>query len=199
MPINLPTVSGFRSITWIPEVAVAQAESPFTLKRQVYDYGSSRWKAIVKLPPMTRTHAAEWVAFFASVRGQEFYLSDTSTSDVSTSETPTVLSTISSGSTIPTTGWTASTANVLSAGDWFDMGAAIGKRTFFQVTSAVSSDSSGNATIAVFPSVRTAIASGAALNFSGPKGVFLIDDIPALKYNADKLLEGVSFECSQVQ
>lgn len=200
MPLTLPATPGTREITWIPQAAVGRSESPFTLKRQTYDYGSSRWKAIVTLIPMTREKASAWMAFFSKLRGQEFYLTDSSKDDVVTSETPTFTNTVASGSSvIATQGWTASQSNLLAAGDWFDVTADNGKKALFQVLDAVSSDGSGNANINVFPNVRTQINSGAALNFTGPKGVFLLDDAPAMRFDFNQLLQGLSFECSQVQ
>ena len=200
MPLTLPTEPGIREISWIHESAIGRSESPFTLARQTYDYGSSRLKAIVSLPTMTRAKADDWVAFFAKVRGQGFYLSDSSRADLSSTETAALTATVASGaSVIATQGWTISTSDLMTPGDWFDVVANNGDTALFQVLDSVSSDGSGNANINVFPNVRTQINSGVILNFSNPKGVFVIDDIPAFRFDVNKLLQGFSFECSQVQ
>lgn len=200
MVATQPTDPGIQEITWIPETVVARSESPFTLKRQTYDYGSSRWKAIVKLPPMTRAKAQAWMAFFASLKGGEFYLSDSSKASVVSGETASLSATVASGAAlIATQGWTPSTADLLTAGDWFDVAANNGNTALFQVLENVTSDGSGNANVSVFPNVRTQINSGAVLNFTNPKGVFVIDDTPSFRFDVNKLLSGLSFECSQVQ
>jgi len=199
MPLTLPSQPGNRSITWMPQAAVRKSVSPFTFAPQTFDYGSARWKVVLSLPPMTRAKADEWMAFFAKVRDQEFYLGDSSRADVSTTETPTLASAVSSGSVFSTTGWTPNQADLLKPGDWFDITAANGKKALFQVSDSVSSDGSGNATINVFPNARTTINSGQALNFTSPVGVFLLDDFPALEFDSNKLLQGFSFEASQVQ
>ena len=199
MPLSLPTTPGNREITWIPQQAIGRSESPFTLKRQTYDYGSSRWRAIVKLPPMTRTAASEWLAFFAKVRGSEFYLGDSSKADVVTAETPRIKTQASSGAVLATELWTPSTADLLAPGDWFDVTAANGKKCLFQVLDAVSSDGSGEATISVFPNARTTISATTSLNFTSPQGTFVLDDAPAFNFDQSKLLKGISFECVQVQ
>lgn len=199
MPLELPAYPGAQSITWIPQAVVARSESPFTLKRQTYDYGSSRWKAVVKLPAMGRELAAEWMAFFAKVKGQEFYLGDNSRNDLVTIEAPTLKNTVASSSVLVTQGWTPSTSDLLRPGVWFDIVATNGKKCLFQVSDAVSSDGSGEANINIFPNVRTTITAGASLNFIKPQGVFLIDDVPSLEFDSNPIMQGLSFECSQVQ
>lgn len=199
MPLSLPSSPAPREITWIAQSAVGRSESPFTLTRQTYDYGSSRLRAIVSIPPMTRSKANDWLAFFAKIRGGEFYLGDSSRADVTTSETPRVKTQASSGSTLSTELWTPSTSNLLAPGDWFDVVASNGKKCLFQCLEAVASDGSGEATISIFPNVRTTIAAATSLNFASPQGVFVIDDAPSLSFDSSKLLKGFSFDCSQVQ
>lgn len=69
-PLTMPTSVGFKTSRFSLERNVAVNRSTFSGKQQVYDFGLALWKATLTLPPMSRSQAGEWQAFFVSLRGR---------------------------------------------------------------------------------------------------------------------------------
>ena len=69
-PLTLPTVTGITTQNWGMERVVAVTESPFTNQEQIFEHEGAQWKATFTLPPMKRTQANEWLAFFMQLNGQ---------------------------------------------------------------------------------------------------------------------------------
>ena len=62
-PLTLPTTPAFAKARWSLKRVTAVSESPFTGQQQVFDYGYALWQAVLTLPPMMRSDAANWEAF----------------------------------------------------------------------------------------------------------------------------------------
>ena len=91
-PLSLPTHTGIAEIELHAVNAVAYSQSPFTFAGQAHAYSGEMWQADVKLPPMKRADAEQWIAFLMSLRGQygTFLLNDpaaTTTRGTATSAT----------------------------------------------------------------------------------------------------------------
>ena len=84
--------------------------------------------------------------------------------------TPVVDGADQTGNTLDTTGWTASQAKVLAAGDFFSVNGEVK-----QITADVASDGSGNATLSFVPALRTAPADSAPLTVDTPRINCMID------------------------
>ena len=179
MPISyprvLPTHTGIRQITLRAVNVTALSESVFTLRQQVFKHSGERWEAEVTLPQMARSDAEQWVAWLLSMRGREgtFLLGDPlgATPRGSAGGTPRVNGASQTGDSISIDGCTASQTGWLKAGDYIQLGSGAGS-SLHKVLQDVSSNGAGQATIDVWPSIRTAPADNSTVVVSASKGVF---------------------------
>jgi hypothetical protein len=174
-PITLPTAQGFTRVNIGPRDAVAVFEAPQTGTQQVFENPAQYLVASIELPPMKRESAAVIIGALISLRGRRgtFYFGDpawTSPQGVGTG-TPTINGGSQTGNTINTTGWTVSTAGILKAGDWIQIGSGSTQQLCMVVADATS-NGSGEAALELYPRVRTAFAGGTAITASNPKGVW---------------------------
>jgi hypothetical protein len=174
-PLSLPTHTGIRSIEMRAINAVAYSRSPFTFAGQAHAYPGQMWQADVFLPPMRRENAEAWVAWLVSLRGQfgTFLLNDPtgSTPRGSAGGTPLVNGASQIGNLINIDGCTNSQTGWLKAGDYVQFGSG-SSSSLHKVLEDVNSDSSGNATLEVWPSVRVAPADNSAVVTANASGVF---------------------------
>ena len=179
MPISypraLPTHTGIRQITLRAVNVTAVSESVFTLRQQVFKHSGERWEAEITLPQMARSDAEQWVAWLLSMRGREgtFLLGDPlgATPRGSAGGTPRVNGASQTGDSISIDGCTASQTGWLKAGDYIQLGFGAGS-SLHKVLQDVSSNGAGQATIDVWPSIRTAPADNSTVVVSAAKGVF---------------------------
>lgn len=177
-PLALPTVTRVRSIDLTAINAVAYSQSPFTFAGQAHAYQGQMWQADVSLPPMRRTAAEQWIAFLLSLRGQygTFLLGDPTCSvpmglAKDFAGLPKVNGANQTGQTLTIDGASKSKTDWLKAGDYIQLGTGTSSR-LHKVLQNVTTDSSGNATIEVWPRIRTAPADNADVTVSGAKGLF---------------------------
>jgi hypothetical protein len=185
---------------------VALQMSPYTLQQQTQQWpGGDWWDAKVTLPSMATATAAPWEAFLAELRGplNVFQLSDprhqkpmgntgasTPKIDSGTYATTT--------STLGTVGWQPDQARVLLRGDRFQLG----YRLHMVVDSDVSSNSSGAATISIWPSLREPPTAGEPLVLKCPKGLFRLAPAGSrrmLSASPRQLTRIGSFPCLEVR
>ena len=177
-PLSLPTVSGIRSIVLRTKNSVGISQSPFTFKQQVVSYGGQYWEADIELPVMSRDEAEEWVSFLVQLKGFEgtFLLGDPSGatprgSASSAPGTPVVNGGSQTGGSLSIDGLPASATGYLKAGDYIQLGSGLGA-TLHKVLQDVDSNASGEATLDLYPSVRSAPDDGVTVIVSNTKGVF---------------------------
>lgn len=176
-PLSLPQTNAIRSIELRTINAVAYSRSPFTFSGQVHAYAGQMWQADVTLKPMRRSDAEEWISWLVSLKGQfgTFYLGDplacTPRGSARDADTITVDGATTSGNTIDIQSAPVSTTNYLKAGDYLQIGTGI-SRQLFKVLQNVSTDSSGTATVDVWPNVRTSIADNASVTVQSTQGLF---------------------------
>ena len=177
-PLTLPTVTGIRAINLRARNVVGISQSPFTYKQQVVAHTGQRWEAEISLPAMTRAEGEEWVSFLVKLKGQQgtFLLGDPSASTprgsaATTPGTPVVNGASQTGGSLTVDGLPASASNYLRAGDYIQLGTGSGA-TLHKVLNDVTSNASGEASLDLYPSIRTAPADDAAIVVSGAKGVF---------------------------
>lgn len=176
-PLSLPQTNAIRSIELRTINAVAYSRSPFTFSGQVHAYAGQMWQADVTLKPMRRSDAEEWISWLVSLKGQfgTFYLGDplacTPRGSARDADTITVDGATTSGNTIDIQSAPVSTTNYLKAGDYMQIGTGI-SRQLFKVLQNVSTDSSGTATVDVWPNVRTSIADNASVTVQSTQGLF---------------------------
>lgn len=176
-PLSLPTSIGIAQIELRATNAVAVSRSPFTFSTQVHAYSGQSWQADVTLPSIRRDLAEEWVAWLISLKGQlgTFYLGDPNavTPRGSARDTDTILvnGATSSGNTLAIDSAPASRTGYLKAGDYMQVGTGT-SRQLFKVLADVNTNGSGQATVDIWPDVRTTIANNAAVTVEDTKGIF---------------------------
>lgn len=174
-PLALPTHTGIRGVEIRAVNAVAYSRSPFTFAGQAHAYPGQMWQADITLPPMRRVDAERWVAWLVSLRGQfgTFLLGDPScsTPQGSAGGTPLVNGAAQIGNLINIDGCTPSQTGWLKAGDYVQFGSG-SSSSLHKVLEDVNSDASGNVTLEIWPSVRTAPADNSTVVTSNAQGVF---------------------------
>ena len=174
-PLSLPTASGIMRVRFAANDVVGVVQSPFTASQQVYRYTGQFWEADITLPPMKRADAEYWISFLLKLNGPfgTFLLGDPNgaTARGVATGTPLVNGGSQTGNELVTDGWTTSTTGILKAGDYIQLGSAATSR-LYKVLDDVNSDGSGNATLTLWPDLRSAPSDNAAITVASPKGVF---------------------------
>ena len=189
---------GLRSMNIRARNVVSVSSSPFTGQQQVYKHQGQWWEAEVTLPPMKRDDAETVAAFLIKLNGQynTFNLGDpanTAPRGVGTG-TPLVKGGSQTGSSLVTDGWTTSTTGILKAGDWIQLGSGSSSR-LHKVLDDVNSDGSGNATISIWPDLRSSPSDNDAITVSSPKGTWRLAS-NEVNYSIDEAsIYGITFAC----
>jgi hypothetical protein len=173
-PLSLPTTSGIMRIRWAANDVVGVAQSPFTASQQVYRYTGQFWEADITLPPMKRADMEYWITFCSnSTDPLGLLLGDPNggTPRGIATGTPLVNGAGQTGYELITDGWTVSQTGILKAGDYIQLGSATTAR-LYKVLDDVNSDASGNATLDLWPDLRSAPADNATITVSNAKTNF---------------------------
>lgn len=174
-PLSLPTNKGLAKIRLTANSVVGVSQSPFTAKQQVYKYTGQFWEAEINLPPMKRADAEYWISFLLKLNGPygTFLLGDPNggTARGVATGTPLVMGGSQTGNELITDGWTNSTTGILKAGDYIQLGSASSAQ-LYKVLDDVNSNGSGQATLTIWPDLRSAPSDNAAITVANPKGVF---------------------------
>ena len=181
-PLSTPTNKTIAEIRLIARNVVGVSTSPFSFKQQTYQFSGQRWEADIQLPAMQRENAEQWVAFLMSLYGQKgtFLLGDplgaAAQGSASTAAgTPVVNGASQTGGTLAIDGLPASATNYLKAGDYIQLGSAATSQLYKVLTDA-SSNGSGEATLDIWPDLRSSPADGATVVVANAKGVFRLND-----------------------
>lgn len=177
-PLSLPTASGIARVNLRAVNSVSISESPFTFKQQVIAHTGQRWEAEISMPPMQRADAEQWIAFLVSLNGVKgtFLLGDPNASAArgsasTTPGTPVVNGADQTGDSLTIDGCPASATGYLKAGDYIQLGGG-STATLHKVLADVDTNASGQATIDLWPYIRTAPDDGATVVLSSAKGLF---------------------------
>jgi hypothetical protein len=179
-PLSTPN-NDIARVRLIARNAVAVAASPFTFAQQVYRHQGQGWEADITLPAMKRADAEEWISFLLRLRGQygTFLLGDPNGatprgSASSVPGTPVVNGASQTGDELNIDGLPVSVSGYLLAGDYIQLGSGA-TATLHKVLENVDSNASGEATLNLFPKVRTAPADNAAVTVTDAKGNFRLN------------------------
>lgn len=177
-PLTFPTQTGIARIEITATDVVSVSESPFTLSQQVVRHAGARWSATITIPPTKREDAEYWNAFLLRLRGKfgTFRLGDPNGatprgSASSTPGTPVVNGGSQTGNELAIDGLPASATGYLKAGDYIQLGSGSTSR-LYKVLEDVNSNASGEATLNLWPDLRSSPADNAAVVVSNAKGVF---------------------------
>jgi hypothetical protein len=171
-PLNFPTQC-VRGITIRARTVVGMSASPFTGQQQVYKHPGQWWEAEITFPPMKRKDAEEVAAFLLKLNGRfgTFLMGDpvnTQPRGVG-SGVPLVDGAGQTGNQLNTKGWTPSITGILRAGDWVQLGSGSSTR-LYKVLDDVDSNASGEATLTLFPNLRTPSANLDSVILNSPQG-----------------------------
>lgn len=195
-PLSLPTNKGMARIRLTANDLVGVAQSPFSGAQQVYRYTGQFWEAEVSLPPMKRADAEYWISFLLKLNGPygTFLLGDPNgaTARGAATGTPLVNGASQTGNQLITDGWNTSTTNILRAGDYIQLGSASSAK-LYKVLEDVNSNASGQATLTIWPDLRSSPSDNAPITVSAAKGVFRLTST-AQAWNIDEAtFYGVTF------
>ena len=184
-PLATPTTIGIESIELRAVNAVATSQSPFTYKQQIVAHGGQKWEASVNIPSVRRDLAAGWKAMLVGLKGPSgtFLLGDpdyaTPRGDVSSCAV-----TGAAGDESVTVVMTGT----LKAGDYIQLGSGASAKLHQVII-----DQTGDGTLEIWPALRSAYTSEAAVT-SSPKGVFrLAQNISSWSIDNSSVY-GISFE-----
>ena len=178
-PLSFPT-SGIANVRLIARNVVGTSLSPFTLKQQVVQHQGQRWEADITLPPMKRDDAETWISFFMKLYGSygTFTMGDPNGatprgSAATTAGTPVVNGASQTGNELAIDGLPTSATGYLKAGDYIQLGTGTGSQ-LYKVLDDVDTNASGEATLTVWPDLRSTPADGATVVVSDAVGLFRI-------------------------
>ena len=201
--ISLPTAPDFRTSRFALVTNTQRFISPLNGAVQTRELPGARWSLSVTLPPMQRGQAAAWQAALAKLRGgaNRFLAGDPDarTPRGVATGTPLVNGAAQTGGSLATDGWTASTTNILRAGDYISFTNGDANAELHMVVEDANSNGSGEATLAIEPPIRSAPADNAALTVtSAVCEMALVDDDQAA-WDADQMsIYGISFSGVEV-
>jgi hypothetical protein len=196
-PVIFPNL-GIRSMNIRAKSIVGVSQSPFTGQQQVYKHQGQWWEAEVSLPPMQRVDAEQVAAFLLKMNGQygTFLLGDPANiapRGVGTG-TPLVKGGSQTGDTLITDGWTINTTGILKAGDWIQLGSSSTAR-LYKVLDDVNSNSSGEATLTLWPNLRSSPSDNASIVVNTPRGLWRLSSNET-QYSIDEAsVYGITFAC----
>lgn len=179
-PLSMPS-GGIARIRMIANNVIGISESPFTFSQQVYRHQGQAWSADISLSSMKRETAEEWVAFLLRLRGSygTFLMGDPNGSTprgsaASAPGTPVVNGAGQTGDELAIDGLPTSRAGYLKAGDYIQLGSA-SSATLHKVLEDVDTNASGQATLNLWPKVRTAPSDNATVTVSNCVGNFRLN------------------------
>ena len=177
-PLTFPTQTGVTSVEITATDVVSISESPFTLAQQVVRHAGARWSATIRIPPVKRSDSEYWNSFLLRLRGQfgTFLLGDPNAatprgSAASAAGTPVVNGASQTGNELAIDGLPTSATGYLLAGDYIQLGSGSTAR-LYKVLEDVDTNGSGEATLNLWPDLRSSPADGATVTVSGAKGLF---------------------------
>lgn len=177
-PLTLPTHTGVASIQLMATDVVSASTSPFTLSQQIVRHSGERWSAQIEIPPTKRVDAEYWNSFLLRLRGRfgTFLMGDpsgaTARGSASTSAgTPIVNGGSQTGNELNIDGLPTSVTGYLLAGDYIQLGSGSTAR-LYKVLEDVDTNASGEATLNLWPNLRSSPTDGSAVAVSDAKGMF---------------------------
>lgn len=170
--------------------------SPFSKAQQVQEWPGQLLMAKVNMPAMKRSQAADWMAFFASLRGMvnifSLQVPAWKTAQGIATGTPVVNGAANGGSSLATRGWTANITGILKAGDWFQVG-----NHLHMNLNTENSDSGGLASFDIWPDLREVPGDGTPIITTNPAGFFRMTQPKVDVLIDEALIYGFSFECME--
>jgi hypothetical protein len=199
-PLSLPSHTRIRSVEMRATNAVAVERSPFTFASQVQASAGQMWQADISLPPMKYADAEQWIAWLVSLRGQfgTFTMGDPirCVPRGAIGGTPLVNGASQVGEDLAIDGCTANVTGWLKAGDYVQLGAA-SSATLHKVLADVNTNASGQATLLLWPHIRTAPANNATVIVTNTVGRWRLASNESSWSVNEASIYGISFSCME--
>lgn len=191
-PIDHPSTPGFSWSRFTPRAVVGVSTSPFTLAQQVYQHQGQGFQFEAKLPPMRRADAEPWLAFFLKLNGMRgtfrFGDPDAKTPRGVATGTPLVKGNGQSGNSLITDGWTPTITGILKAGDYLQL-----EDRIYKVLDDANSNGTGEATLTIWPNLRSVPSDDSPLIKTNAKGLFRLSS-NEMPWEADEIsVYGITF------
>ena len=172
--------------------------SPFSYGQHTYDFMGRAWQLVATLPPMSNELGRKWQATLLLLNGPAgaFYWgpskADTNQFGIAKGF-PRVNGADQTGASVVTDGWRANTIGILLAGDYIEI-----EGILMQVTADVDTDSSGGATVPVWPYLRVSPTDDAEIVLDKPKGKFRLQSGVAGKITSGAFQESFTIQAIEV-
>lgn len=173
--LTFPAISRLpESVDWSLMSNTQTFLSPLNKTLQTVEMPGARWRFSFNIELMDEVDAALYQAFLVRLRGSSgrFYmwnLGRPAPRGVATGA-PVVAGGSQTGTTLVTSGWTASTAGIMRAGDYFSV-----NNELKMVVEDADSDGSGQATLVFEPPLRRSPDNAAAVTTIMPTAVFRLE------------------------
>jgi hypothetical protein len=182
-PLTAPGISGIgpQDFTLNMENVIGEAVSPFTLSDQEQQWPGQMFTIEANLPPMPYPQAEQWIAFLGALFGKfgTFLMGDYNrpTPQGPMSGSPVVNGVNPSGSQqLLVRGATPSVTGWAVAGDYLQVTAVGGQQRIHKVLLTANTDVSGDVSLAIFPSIREALADGTTVVTANCAGTFRLQE-----------------------
>lgn len=178
--ITLPADPVPSAMSWRLVQPAQNNISEWTGARQTVASNRGWWECQLELPPIVgTTNFNAWRAFVASMRGpvNTVQIPVDPVAQSALANTARVNGAGQYGRSIVTDGWPSSTT-VLYAGQFVTIGDQL-----LQLTSNITSDGSGNATISFEPHIRVLTTDNAVIEYKNPYCLMYLDEVPP--YNVE--------------
>jgi len=201
-PRTFPTHTRVRGVSLRAINAVAHERSPFTFAGQVQASAGQMWAADVSLPPMKYADAEQWVAWLVSLRGMygTFTMGDpvrcVARGTARGTDTVSVNGASQTGQDLDITSDQLSQTGYLLAGDYIQLGSG-SSATLHKVLTDANTDGSGNATVTLWPSVRTAPNDGATVTVQNTVGRWRLAGNETEWSVNEAMIYGISFSAME--
>jgi hypothetical protein len=202
-PLSLPSALKFQARNWRKSDVQSDVASPYTGQSQVVVFGGQWVECTMTLIALKRDEAQDWSAWLTSLKGYSgtFLLGDPHRatplgSAASAPGTPLVRGASQSGASLDIDGLPANATGYLKRGDLVQIGTGASTQLYELMTDA-SSNGSGQATLEIWPDLRSAPADNAAVIVTGAKGLFHRSS-PATEWQVGR--DGtsqLSFDCKE--
>ena len=170
-PLSLPSTPGLSQVVLHAVASVSVARSPFTFATHTQEHQGMAWGAECYLPPLDTDQAEEWRCFMLKLNGQKgsFLLGDPMRNDPrgDAGGDPLVNGASQTGQSLVTDGWTPDITGILLTGDLIQIG-----QRLYKVLIDADSDSSGNATLDIWPRLRESPPDNESIVTVNCKGLF---------------------------
>lgn len=197
-PLTAPiSTEGVTSVTFYPTNATVISKSPFTYQGQVQSWSGQIITADVSIQNVMRSSGEAWVGFLTALKGSKgtFLIGDPMASTPMGAATTNVAvnATTSSGSnTLAIKNGTISTTGFLKTGDWIQV-----NNRLYKVLKDANTNSSGVATLDLWPNLRSAASVGTVVTLLNPKGLFRLST-GSFEYSIDNSNKySISFTCEE--